>query len=121
MKPFLLLAIPVLALSSCVVDEAGGAAGATQGQGAFQKTIGPGMVSITESGNTVSIIRTAAPNIEAADFTGPGQEQIAIKSRGAHGPATVELFDTRSGKRLGSVMAYEIQNGQPAWAARYAE
>jgi len=124
MKAAFLLTIPALALCSClVVDESGSpvAPAQTAGQGAFQKTVGPGTVTISENGQTVSVLRTAAPNVEAADFTGPGQEQIAIKSRGAHGPATLELFDTRTGQLRDKVLAYAVKDGQPAWAVPYAE
>lgn len=117
----LLLLLSVLALSACVVVDDAGTANANANQGTLQRTIGPGMVIVSRNGETVSVLRTAAPNIEAADFIGRGQSQIAIKSRGAHGPATCELFDTQTGQLRDKVMAFAIRNGQPAWASRYAE
>lgn len=49
------------------------------------------------------------------------QEQIVVKSRGNHGPATVQLFDCRSGREQARVMAYEIKGGKPAWARGMGE
>jgi hypothetical protein len=49
------------------------------------------------------------------------QDQIVVKSRGNHGPATVQLFNTRTGAQQGSVMAYEVRGGFPAWAAGMGE
>lgn len=86
-----------------------------QGQGALSAVVVPGQVRIMRAGRVVTLIQTAMPNIEAHHFT-RGQQQIVVKSRGNHGPATVQLFDTPSGAVKGQVMAYAIQNGQPAWA-----
>jgi hypothetical protein len=49
------------------------------------------------------------------------QEQIVVKSRGNHGPATVQLFSSRTGADLGRVQAYEIRDGQPGWVAGMGE
>lgn len=86
-----------------------------QGQGALSAVAVPGQVRIMRSGQVVTMISPASPNIEAHHFTN-GQQQIVVKSRGSHGPATVQLFDTKTGALKGQVMAYAIQNGQPAWA-----
>ena len=77
---------------------------------------GSGMVMIREGRRTKAICRTAKPNIERTRFINE-QQQIVIKSRGSHGPATVQLFDTRTGAEQGRVLAYEIQRGRPRWAA----
>ena len=74
-----------------------------------------GRVVITQGGRTVSSLKTAAPNVETYRFT-PGQKQIVIKSRGNHGPATVELFDVHSGVLRDKVLAYAIRGGRPSWA-----
>jgi hypothetical protein len=79
-----------------------------------------GSVTIREGSRTLSSFHTARPNVEETAWH-QKQEQIVVKSRGNHGPATVELFDSRSGRKLGTVMAYEIANGGPAWASDMAE
>ncbi len=76
---------------------------------------GQGTVTIMEGDRTVAVCRTASPNIEQTRFISE-QQQIVVKSRGNHGPATVQLFDSRKGTELGKVMAYAIQDGQPPWA-----
>ncbi|BCX48669.1 hypothetical protein HAHE_25770 [Haloferula helveola] len=80
---------------------------------------GPGSVTIREGGRFVATIPTARPNVEETRWYAE-QEQIVVKSRGNHGPATVQLFNSRTGQQLGSVMAYEAANG-PAWAQSMAE
>jgi len=76
---------------------------------------GQGSVTIMEGDRTVTVCRTASPNIEQTRFINE-QQQIVVKSRGNHGPATVQLFDARKGTEQGKVMAYAIQDGQPPWA-----
>ncbi|MGB6222508.1 hypothetical protein [Haloferula sp.] len=56
------------------------------------------------------------PNVEETKFINE-QDQIVVKSRGNHGPATVQLFDSKTGRQEGKVMAYEITDDQPLWAA----
>jgi len=127
-----LIPIATLALTQCiVVDENGNVPGSTGGTGGtatqlpsnptgFSQPLtsvnGQGTVVIMEGSRQLSVCRTASPNIEQTRWH-QEQEQIAVKSRGNHGPATVQLFDTRSGRQLGTVMAYELANGGPAWAA----
>lgn len=77
--------------------------------------IGQGTVTVLENGSTVSTIKTAMPNIEAHHFTADKRD-LVVKSRGVHGPATVELFDARSGRQKDKVLAYTIRYGEPAWA-----
>ncbi|NWK54830.1 hypothetical protein HW115_04370 [Verrucomicrobiaceae bacterium N1E253] len=79
-----------------------------------------GQVAIVEGKRTIAICRTALPNIETTRFISE-QEQIVIKSRGAHGPAEVQLFNSRNGAVLGQVKAYELSNGGPTWAAGMAD
>lgn len=81
---------------------------------------GPGTVTILEGSRTVSICKTASPNVEQTKFV-TEQQQIVVKSRGAHGPATVQLFDTATGIEKGRVMAYDIKGNQPTWAAGMGE
>ncbi|MCH7228445.1 hypothetical protein [Haloferula sp. A504] len=124
-----LLPVPVLLLSQCiVVEEPGSTTGSTGqqpsgSQAGFTQpltaTSGSGSVTVREGNRTLSVIRTALPNVEETRWYSE-QEQIAVKSRGNHGPATVQLFDSRTGRQLGSVPAYEAANG-PAWARGMAE
>lgn len=80
---------------------------------------GAGSVTIREGGRVLTSFRTAGPNVEQTRWYAE-QEQIVVKSRGNHGPATVELFNSRNGRKLGTVMAYQASNG-PAWARSMAE
>jgi hypothetical protein len=79
-----------------------------------------GAVLIREGARTVFSFRTAMPNVEETKFINE-QDQIVVKSRGNHGPATVQLFNSRNGAEQGRVMAYEIRGGQPGWASSMAE
>lgn len=133
MKRNLILPLATLALSQCiVVDENGNVAGTSSGA-ASQSPVGnagftqpltsvngQGTVVIMEGSRRLSVCKTASPNIEQTRWH-QEQEQIVVKSRGNHGPATVQLFDSRTGRQLGSVMAYELANGGPAWAAGMGE
>lgn len=77
---------------------------------------GQGNVTIKEGSKTVSVCYTVSPNIEKTRFIDE-QNEIVIKSRGNHGPATVQLFDTRTGREKDRIMAFAIQGGTPAWAS----
>ena len=81
---------------------------------------GQGTVTILEGQRKVAVCKTTAPNIEQTKFI-EEQNKIVVKSRGNHGPATVQLFDTRTGRELGTVKAFELGNGGPAWAAGMAD
>jgi hypothetical protein len=120
-------------LTGCVLDENGNIPG-TYGSTA----VGPssnlprgfsqplsvstalGSVTIREGARVLSSISTASPNVEQTRWRSE-QEQIVVKSRGNHGPATVQLFNSRTGREEGRVKAFEIKNGQPAWAAGMGE
>lgn len=86
-----------------------------QGYGRMTASVGQGQVQILQNGQVVSTLRTASPNVESHHFTS-GQSQMVVKSRGNHGPATVELFDTKTGTLRDKVLAFAIENGQPSWA-----
>ncbi len=132
MKLLALIAVPVLALSltQCVIDPAALAAleNSTQRPAPSQPyygqpltaAAGMGSVTIREGARTVAVCYTALPNVEETRFINE-QEQIVVKSRGNHGPATVQLFNSRTGSQQGRVMAYEIRGGYPAWAASMGE
>ncbi|MEP4078452.1 hypothetical protein [Haloferula sp.] len=79
-----------------------------------------GRISIVEDGKAIAFIIPASSNIEETKFIN-NQEQLVVKSRGSHGPATVQLFNSRSGRQEGKIMAFEIQNDQPEWAAGMGE
>lgn len=127
-----LLPVVTLTLTQCVVDQNGNlidpstgtATQAPANNAGFSQQLtairGQFMVTIMEGCRRLSVCRTASPNIEETRWH-RGQQQIVVKSRGNHGPATVQLFDTRSGRLEGSVMAYEIANGRPAWARGMGE
>jgi hypothetical protein len=107
----------VFSLTNCAtVDESGNA---SFGQ-PLRAINGQWTVSILEGNRPVSVCHTASPFIEETRFI-KEQEQIVVKSRARHGPATVQLFDTRSGAEQGKIMAYEIRGDQPAWAAGMGE
>jgi hypothetical protein len=89
--------------------------GHPQGYGVMTAEVGQGQITIRQGGQVVSVLRTAAPNVEEHHFRS-GQQQLVVKSRGNHGPATVELFDVRTGTLRDKVLAFAIQNGQPEWA-----
>jgi len=78
--------------------------------------IGEGEVKIFEGDRQVSVCQTGCPFVEKTKFINE-QQQIVIKSRGAHGPATIELYDTANGKMKAQIMAYDALDGDPAWAA----
>lgn len=123
-KHLVLLAIPFL-FTQCAVEGDPGptpAAAATStafGQPLTAKT-SQGRISIMEGTKPVAFIIPASPNVEETRFINE-QQQIVVKSRGSHGPATVQLFDSKTGRQQGKVMAHEIQNDQPAWAAGMGE
>lgn len=119
--------ITLFGQSACVVVDRDNSSGtATQlpgsaptfGQPPTAKS-GVGSVTIREGSRVLTSFRTAAPNVEQTRWYAE-QEQIVVKSRGYHGPATVELFNSRTGAKLGTVMAYQAANG-PAWARSMAE
>jgi len=130
MKHILSLAIiPVatLALTQCVISESdlnNAVAEANAGSNSYGQPLtavrGQGRVTIMEGSRTVATCYTASPNIEQTRWVNE-QQQIVVKSRGNHGPATVQLFNSRTGRQEGTVMAYELANGGPNWAAGMAD
>jgi hypothetical protein len=86
----------------------------------FQAHAIAGGIEIWEDGKPVSRIRGAQPVIERWAFVKNGR-QIIVKSRGAEGPATIELFDSRTAIRRDTIPADQVIDGRPAWAAGLAE
>ncbi|MFC7336482.1 hypothetical protein ACFQY0_04770 [Haloferula chungangensis] len=127
MKAPLQISLVLLAsfsVTSCIIEDPNMNATQLPGQapsygGSLSAEKGNGAVTIRQGGQVVTSVRTAAPNVEQTSWYA-GQEQIVVKSRGNHGPATVELFNSRTGAKLGTVMAYEAASG-PAWARSMAE
>jgi hypothetical protein len=76
---------------------------------------GLGMITIVQGSRAVTTISAASPNIEQTRFISE-QNHIVLKSHGNHVPGTVQLFDIRTGRQEGTVMAYELGNGGPTWA-----
>ena len=74
-----------------------------------------GGVVIVHDGKAVATCRTAMLNVEKHKFINGGR-QIVIKSRGNHGPATVEIFDTPTGKLRDKVLAFAIRKSGVSWA-----
>lgn len=119
------LLIPAaLFLSSCAIDETGTSSPSAPSAPAYGQPLtavnGQGTVTIMEGSRKVATCNTARPNIEQTRFISE-QEQIVVKSRGNHGPATVQLFNSRSGQQEGTVEAYELASGGPTWAAGMAD
>lgn len=130
-KTLLAILLPIaVGLTGCVTDPTvqsslGSSQGSPQSaQAGFGQPLTaskvPGAVIIREGARTVTSFATASPNVEETRFINE-QEQIVVKSRGNHGPATVQLFNARTGKEEGRVMAFEIKKGKPAWAAGMGE
>jgi hypothetical protein len=67
-------------------------------------------------GKIVASLASGKAFIEGWAFT---QNGVVIKSRGAHGPAVIELFSLHPGPPLASVWAYAKH--LPAWAEPFAD
>jgi hypothetical protein len=64
-------------------------------------------------GKVLAKIQASMPFIEDWRFL-EGGKQFALRCRGAHGPANIELHDTASGKLITTLKAYDEK--LPAWA-----
>lgn len=80
-----------------------------------QVSVEQGKVRLIISGRTICSLRPAMPFVEKYKLVNSNQ-QIIIKSRANHGPATVELFNVSNGSLDDKVLAFAIKNGRPAWA-----
>jgi len=84
--------------------------------------IGQSQVTIKHEGKTVSVVRTGLPNVEETRFLEQdGRKMLAVKSRGEHGPALLQLFDVQTGALKDKVLAFAVKGGKPAWAAPWKE
>jgi hypothetical protein len=74
-----------------------------------------GRVVVIRGGRILCVLRPAMPNIEQFRLTNHDQ-QLVVKSRGGHGPSTVELFNLSNGTINDKVLGFAIRKGQPKWA-----
>lgn len=86
----------------------------------LQAKVERGQVRIIRSEQTLRVVRTALPNIENCKFVND-QQQLVVKSRGNHGPAMVEKFNTRTGVLEDKVMAAEIRKSGAKWARGFED
>jgi len=77
-----------------------------------------GKVSICEKGKVLATVSTTKPFIEQWGFTEDGRHFV-VKSRGAHGPASVQLFAFKPGPAETTVEAYS--DDLPDWARPYKD
>jgi hypothetical protein len=74
-----------------------------------------GRVRLIRDGRTICSLRPAMPFVEKYKLVN-NNEQIIIKSRAKHGPATVELYNISDGSLSDKVLAFAIKKGRPTWA-----
>ncbi len=72
-------------------------------------------VVIRSNGIVKTHIRTAMPNVERYAFA-RGDTQIIVKSRGNHGPATVEMFETATGALRDKILSFAVRSSGATWA-----
>lgn len=77
-------------------------------------------LEISENGKLIVRIKTALPNVEDWKFVEEGG-YVITKSRGSHGPASVEKFESRTGILRDKVLAYAIRNGEAEWAKGFED
>jgi hypothetical protein len=77
-----------------------------------------GKVSICEEGKVLATVSATKPFIEQWGFS-QDNRHIVIKSRGAHGPATIQLFGLKDGPAEATVDAYS--ENLPEWARPYKD
>lgn len=77
-----------------------------------------GTLVLCRKGKILASIRSGKGFIEKWAFYANGS-QLVLVTRGAHGPADIELHDTATGKLLASVKAYA--ENLPEWAKPYAD
>lgn len=129
--PFFSSLFLALGLTQCAMDSSGFAGSDRQpanspfdsplsyGQ-TYTADLNEGTVTIMEGPRRISTCYTASPYVERTRFIND-QREIVVKSRAGHGPATVQLFDTSTGRQQARIMAHEVQGGYPSWAAGMGE
>ena len=79
----------------------------------------PGALEISENGELISRVRCAAP-IQRWVFVKNGL-YLVVRCANPEGPATIELFDSRTAILRDSIPADQVLDGRPAWAACLAD
>lgn len=87
---------------------------------ALKVRVEQGQVRLLRDGRTVAVCRTAMPMIEKWSFINDGR-QIVVKSRGNHGPASVELFNAVDGSLSDKVLAFAIRKSNVRWARGFED
>lgn len=77
-----------------------------------------GKVSICEKGTVLATVSTTKSFIEQWGFS-QDSRHVVVKSRGAHGPATIQLFAIKDGPAEAAVDAYS--ENLPDWARPYKD
>jgi len=77
-----------------------------------------GKITICQKGEVLTTVSTTKAFIEQWGFTADGLRFVA-KSRGAHGPATIQLFAFHGTKPLAEIAAYVDK--LPDWARPYKD
>ncbi len=93
--------------------------GAEYGDAKSYTTRPNGTLVVCRQGRVLCRVESALPHVEGWDFI-DGGAKFVLKSRGRHGPAKVELFETETGNLLAMVPAYS-EDGQPKWAEPYRD
>lgn len=93
--------------------------GSEHGDPASYTTRPNGNVVVCRRGKVLCRVESALPHVEEWDFI-DGGAKFVLKSRGRHGPAKVELFETETGSLLAMVPAYS-EDGLPKWAESYRD
>jgi hypothetical protein len=75
-------------------------------------------VVVCYRGKVIAKLRAAKPFIEEWAFSDDGRH-VVVKSRFAHGPASIELFGLQNGLAEASVAAFE--ENLPDWARLFRD
>ena len=126
---WLIVGWPIVALVSCAPDEV--REGPKPPPAAAEWTVTdpkrtefsavevPGGLEISENGELISRVRCPAP-IQRWVFVKNGL-YLVVKCGNPAGPATIQLFDSRTAILRDSVPADQVLDGRPAWAACLAD
>ena len=79
----------------------------------------PGGLDISEKGKLISRVRCATP-IQRWVFVKEGRN-LVVRCGNPTGPATIQLFDSRTAILRDSVSADQVLDGRPAWATCLAD
>ena len=126
---WLIVGLPIVALVSCATDEvregpkpppaAAEWKVADPDHLKFSAVEVPGGLDVSEKGKLISRVRCAAP-IQRWVFVKDGRN-LVLRCGNTAGPATIELFDSRTAILRDSIPADQVLDGRPAWAACLAD